>query len=75
MTYYILNGKYYYDYHFLLGVSKLTSSQLNFIIKKEGIGRVKYKDTYIYKLEDLYRSPVFAKFVEVNVVDVEGESI
>ena len=74
MTYYINNGKFYVDFHYLLGVSQLTRSHLHFILTSEKIGRIPYKNTYLYKLEDLYQSLTLSKFIEVNVEDVDGET-
>ena len=74
MTYYINNGEFYYDFPFLLGVTQITRKRLHFILNYEEIGRINYKGNYIYKLEDLHKSPVLSEYVKVNVVEVSAET-
>ncbi len=74
MTYYINDGKYFVDFYYLLWVTQITRKRLHFILNYEEIGRINYKGNYIYKLEDLHKSPVLSEYVKVNVVEVFAET-
>ena len=43
MTYYMNNGDFYLDFHYLLGISKLTRSKLHFLLNLEKVSKIKYK--------------------------------
>jgi hypothetical protein len=73
MNYYINFREYYVDFPYLMGVTQLTRSRLHYILNDENIGKIRYKDSYLYKLEDLQRSPNLGKFMETNIVDVSFE--
>lgn len=73
MTYYIYNREYYMDFHYLLGITNLTRSKLHFLLNSEKIEKIKYKNIYLYRLEDLYRSPKLSGYIEVNVLNIGGD--
>ena len=56
MTYYINNGDFYLDFHYLLGISKLTRSKLHFLLNLEKITKIKYKNIYLYKRSEEHTS-------------------
>lgn len=74
MTYYINNGDFYLDFHYLLGISNLTRSKLHLLLNLEKIGKIRYKNIFLYKLEDLYHSPQLSKYIEVNIENLDGET-
>lgn len=74
MTYYINNGSFFLDFHYLLEISKLTRSKLHFLLNLDKINKIKYKNIYLYKLDDLYDSPRLSEYIEGILEDVEEET-
>jgi hypothetical protein len=71
MTYYVNDRKFYVDFHYLLGITQLKRSHLHGILKSEKIRRITYKNTYLYRLEDLSQSAILSKFLDVDVLDLD----
>jgi len=75
MNYYIdkLNGEYYYDFPFLMGVSRLSSITLKYILDLEGIGRLSHNGELLYRLTDLYNSKLLSGYVLTNLIEIEKD--
>ena len=72
MTYYIKNGEFFFDFPYLKGISKLSTSKLRFLLDKENIGKIKYRGFFIFSLRDLYNSPL-SQYIEPTIIEVEDE--
>ena len=73
MTYYIKNREFFFDFPYLKGISKLSTSKLGFLLDKENIGKIKYRGFYIFSLRDLYNSSL-SQYIEPTIIDVEDET-
>lgn len=73
MNYYIdtSTGEYYYDFPFLQGISRWSSITLQYILDREGIGRIRHNGEYLYRLKDLYDSKLLSQYVKANLIEID----
>lgn len=53
MIYYIIDKQVFLDFHSLLLLTNTNKSNLYRMIKKTKISNVKYKNTFLYKYDDI----------------------
>jgi hypothetical protein len=73
MDIYIKGQNYYYSYQYLKGLSGFSNLKLQYLLDKEKITGVKYKDMWVYKLDDLYKSDIFCNLIQPTVIVIENE--
>lgn len=71
MHYYIKNQNYYYDFKFLRALSGFSTLTLQYLLDKEKIRKVRYKDTWLYRLEDLQKSELFSDIIQPKVIQID----
>ena len=75
LNYYISSsGEYFYDFQYLKALSGFSSLKLQYLLDKEEISRVNYKNSYVYKLDDLYKSEIFKDLIQPTIVDMDDDT-
>ena len=75
LNYYISSsGEYFYDFPYLKALSGFSSLKLQYLLDKEEISRLKYKDYYVFKLDDLYKSEIFKDLIQPTIVDMDDDT-
>lgn len=73
MDIYIKGRNYYYSFKYLKALSGFSTLKLQYLLEKEKIDGEKYKDEWVYKLEDLYKSDIFCGLIQPTVIVIEHE--
>ena len=71
MNYYIKNQDYYYDFKVLRALSGFSTLTRQYLLDKEKIRKVRYKDTWLYRLEDLQKSELFSDIIQPKVIQID----
>lgn len=74
MEIFIRDRNFYYSFQYLKAISGFSSLKLQYLLDKEEISRLKYKDYYVFKLVDLYASQLFKDLIQPTIVDMDDDT-
>ena len=74
MDIYIRDRNFYYSFHYLKAISGFSNLKLQYLLDKEEISRVNYKDNYVFKLDDLYASEIFKDLIQPTIMEMGDDT-